>query len=334
MKILYIGIYDNGSTSKMRGETIKQILKPEVFDVINTSNSSFKINRLFLSLGWRCKVGPLIWAINEKINNYKLSFYDIIWVDKGVFIKPNTIKKLKQITHKLVHYTPDPAFFYHRSSLFYKQIPLYDYLVTTKSFEIDNYYEYGAKKVILTSQGYDPNIHKPHFDFDSKKGISFIGHWEQNREEIIKNILDEGFDVYIAGIKWERFCNRFEKYKNLHYYGTGIFGDDYAKLISKSLFSIGFLSKIIPELHTTRTFEIPACGTALITEFNEETKKFFSEDEVIFYNSSKDLIEKIKYYSNNMEIVHKITELGQKRVAEKGYDYHSIIEKILQEILK
>ena len=37
----------------------------------------------------------------------------------------------------------------------------------------------------------------------------------------------------------------------------------------------GLLAKWVPELHTTRTFEIPACGTALVTERNSETALVF-----------------------------------------------------------
>lgn len=46
------------------------------------------------------------------------------------------------------------------------------------------------------------------------------------------------------------------------------------------MFARGALSRRFPERHTTRTFEIPACGTVLITEWNEEISVFLGEKSV------------------------------------------------------
>ena len=40
---------------------------------------------------------------------------------------------------------------------------------------------------------------------------------------------------------------------------------------------LGLLSKRFPERHTTRTFEIPACGALLATERTADTTRFFDE---------------------------------------------------------
>src|SRR5690606_8820615 len=105
----------------------------------------------------------------------------------------------------------------------------------------------------------------------------------------------------------------------------GIYGPDYAKTLSTYQFSWGALSKWIPELHTTRTFEIPACGTALITERNSETSSFFTEKEAIFYNTPEEMITKIKYYQNNPEKLELLIDKGRARVIKDGRDYKTII---------
>ena len=50
--------------------------------------------------------------------------------------------------------------------------------------------------------------------------------------------------------------------------------EEYAKIISLSYFGLGLLSNWVPELHTTRTFEIPACNTCLITPKTIEIANF------------------------------------------------------------
>src|SRR5689334_11661743 len=157
MKALYVGHYDVGSTSRMRGEYLKQLLPEYEFVTINTDVPINATPKLLRSMGWRYKKGPLIRNINKYIlkelnGNFE---YDLVWIDKGVFIDPQIVQSLKQESRKLVHFTPDPAFTYHRSNLFYDALSLYDYCVTTKSFEIESYKKYGVKTIFCT-QGYDP----------------------------------------------------------------------------------------------------------------------------------------------------------------------------------
>ena len=135
----------------------------------------------------------------------------------------------------------------------------------------------------------------------------------------------------MAGIGWASFA---AEYKNttLNYLGDGIFGDAYAKTISGALVSLGLLSKIIPELHTTRTFEIPACGTALITERNAETQELFAEDEVLFFSSQDELLDKTAAVFNNRPLLQEVTKKGTKKVREGGYDYKTILQRIINQL--
>jgi spore maturation protein CgeB len=247
-----------------------------------------------------------------------------------VFIKPAIIKRLRAQSEKLVHFTPDPAFAYHRSRLFFEALPLYDYCITTKSFELAEYRKAGIKTIFCT-QGYDPLIHRPYHNFKEKNGIVFIGHREEDREELISALLERKFTVTLAGVGWSKLARK-SRGSSLKYLGPGIFAEEYARTISGAKLSLGCLSKIIPELHTTRTFEIPACGTALLTEKNEETGLMFTADEVVFFQASKDLIERVESLYRNPENLYQITQNGYKKVTEGGYDYYSIMKKIVDQV--
>lgn len=87
MKVLYIGIYRDGSTSKMRADKIRNILSNWEMDVINTDIPKQSMWRIWQSIGFRYKKGPLI----GKVNSYVLDsldnrFYDLIWVDKAIYL--------------------------------------------------------------------------------------------------------------------------------------------------------------------------------------------------------------------------------------------------------
>lgn len=331
-KVLYIGQYTEGTTSKMRADIIKKILDPTVFDIVDTHIPFFQTNRIFRSFGFRYKVGPLIKRTNvfiaQRIKNIK---YDLIWVDKGVYIKKETTLMLRSKTDKLVHFTPDPAFTFHKSNHFNNSLKYYDFVITTKSFEKTQYESIIDKeKLLFATQGYDKSIHKPHHDFEEKKnGVVFIGHFEIYRASILQALIDNGIEVAVAGIKWNHFAKKNKEKNNFKYLGNSINGEDYAYTISKYMYSIGFLSKWIPELHTTRTFEIPACGTMLITEKNQETMRFFSDEEVIYYKTAADIIKQINFLNSNFEKLKLKREKALKKISQGEFDYRQIMERLL-----
>lgn len=332
MKVLYIGPYSIGSTCSMRGEIMRSLLNNPEFIIIDTEKILNSFNKIIKTIGFRYKIGPVVEAINSEIIKSLNSKYDLIWVDKGIFITEETTKKLKDKTEKLIHYTPDPAFLYHKSNHFYRSISYYDYCISTKSYEVDIYKSRSVKNLIITTQGFDPSIHRPYHNFEDKNGIVFIGHYEKDRAYIIESLFEIEVEIKIAGINWNNFVKKFSNNKKLKYYGSGIFGVDYSKLISSSLFGLGMLSRIVPELHTTRTFEIPACKTILITERNKETSKFFKDDEVVFYNTPEELLNKIKLLMEDKAELKRISEKGYNAVINGGYDYETIMKNLLIEI--
>jgi spore maturation protein CgeB len=335
LKVLYIGQYSDGTTSKMRADTLIQILQPSLFEVIDTHVPFYKSHPFWRSLAFRFKKGKVIWETNSYIEKQLSGKYDLIWVDKAVFISEKVTKRLRKQTKLLVHYTPDTAFEENASKHFYKSIGYYDFVITTKSFEKEAYLKYIPKeKLLFTPQGFNPKLHYPRHAVDEKvKRVIFIGLFESAREELLSALLKENIPVALAGKNWKAFVKDHKDFP-LTYLGDGLFSEAYANSISESAIGLGLVSKRFPELHTTRTFEIPACGTLLVTERNKETSNFFKEDEVIFYSSMGELVSKIKFYLNQEEELKKMTKKAVKRVNEFGFDYQSQLKKVLELVLK
>ena len=213
MKVLYIGQYTLGTTSRMRGEALKAIIKPTIFEVIDANIPFFKTHRLLRSFGFRYKKGPLINNINKYIvAALKEEAYDLIWVDKAVFVTPKTTALLRSKAAKLVHFTPDPAFTFHKSKLFLKSLPYYDFLVTTKSYELEHYYKYiKTDKVLYATQGFDAKLHKASkHPFSKKEGFVFIGHYENQRAVVLEKLLQNDIKITLAGIKWNQFAKKHQ----------------------------------------------------------------------------------------------------------------------------
>ncbi len=339
MNILFIGQCNLGSTSRMRYENIQNYFSADAnIFLIDTSELINNIPRVHRSIGWRFKIGPLVKNINKvicsKIESNEIIF-DLIWVEKGVFIYPSTVSFLKSRANVLVHFTPDPAFLYHKSRFFNKSISNYDHCITTKSFELQEYNNFKCKNLILCTQGFDEQIHKSYYNFNEKiYDVCFIGHHEKNRETILQSLIDNNISILLAGIKWKKFVFNNRRNKNLHYLGHSVVGENYAKAISSSKISLGLLSKWIPEKHTTRTFEIPACGTALLTEYNEETATFFNSNEVLFYANENQIISIIQDQLKNSTSLSEISNYGQIKVFNGNYSHSKIMNSLLDQVMK
>jgi spore maturation protein CgeB len=335
LKTLFIGPYSYGSTSLMRVNCIIAQMNLTQIKIIDIEVPFFQYSRVSRSLASRYKIGPLIGGLNNYIldqlqNDY---VFDLVWVDKGVFIEPKLISKLREKSKLLIHYTPDPAFTFHRSRFFFKAVPFYDYCITTKSFEIEDYKKTGANRVIYCTQGYDKFLHRPYHTFQEKdKPVSFVGHYEKYRGEVVKNLIENGVEIHVAGFKWRQFCKKYRHNLNLHYHGEGVFGEEYARFISSSYLSLGLVSKWIPELHTTRTMEIPACGTLLITELNNETQALYNKDEAVFFEDLEELVQKLIPLLKDKAGIEEYIAKANRRLLISKFDYESIVQDILNKI--
>ncbi len=334
-KVLFVGQLNKYSTSYFRLSALEEILGVEIktYDILNSFEYRNKFQK---SIAWRYYFGSIIRQINNdltKLFESSKEAYDLIWIDKGTFIYPSTLELLRSKSRILLHYTPDTAFYQNNSRFFRKGLHLYDFLITTKSFDLEKYYlKVPSEKVIFLSQGHNKITNKEGIEFNSKKKeISFIGLCEPYREKVILILLREGFKINLGGIGWDRFISK-NKSKQLIFLGEKVFGTDYFTAISRSAVSLGLLSKKFPELHTTRTFEIPACGTCLITEKNDEIDSFFNDNECIKFRNLNEMVSRIKSIMNDDNQLALITTNGFNRVNADGRDYqsqlHSVINKI------
>jgi len=89
---------------------------------------------------------------------------------------------------------------------------------------------------------------------------------------------------------------------------------------------------IIPELHTTRTFEIPAWGCILLTLDNKEIRRFFTDEDVVFYSLKEELLTKLKYLIVDKKAADRIAMNGYKNTINGPYSHLSIMKEILQKI--
>jgi spore maturation protein CgeB len=102
--------------------------------------------------------------------------------------------------------------------------------------------------------------------------------------------------------------------------GRPLYGDSYAKALCSFDICLGFLCKANRDLQTTRTVEIPACQRFMLAERSAEQSELFEEgNEAEFFESTEELLRKIRFYLAHPEERMRIAAAGRERCLRSGY---------------
>lgn len=342
ISILSVGGIDGKSNTCLHRHWALEKIASKI-DVVNTStkiNVWFKIAYHLFLLGFPIRL-PDIKKVNKKIIKKLIcNHYDIIWIDKGVTIYPETLKEIKEKSPKtiIISYSPDNMALRHNQSQQYIEcIPLYDYIITNKSYIIEDMKKLGAKNVYFVNNSFSEEFHKPYKLTKEEKeylggDVGFIGAWEKERCESILYLVDNGVKVKVFGnAKWNKYANYSP---NLTIMGHFLGNENYCKSLNAFRISLCFLRKMNFDTQTTRSVEIPACGGFMMAERTNEHLNMFDEGrEAAFFSSNEELLQKCLYYLTHETERKCIAEAGRNRVITSGYSNESMIENIINSIL-
>lgn len=332
MKAVYIGIQTPGTTSQLRSDALAKSSQALEWTVIDTDRPFLEAPRWQRSLWFRLRTGPAVSVLNrmvlDKLNNQPC---DLVWIDKGVCLWPETVRHIRKLASTMIYYTPDTSFLANRSRFFNATASLYDLIVTTKSLEVSHYEQLVPRdRVMLLTQSFDSQLHRPRCSFENKRDeVVLIGLCEPDRENCINHLLEAGLHVRVGGSGWERFVARHRSNSNLYFEGQRVFGDRYASVLSSASVGLGLVTKRFQELHTTRTFEIPACGTALATERNAETTSVFRDGDVIFFSDYPELARRLCELRKDPVRLKAISMAGERRVRDGKYSNDQMVSSVL-----
>lgn len=276
-------------------------------------------------------------AILKKLNAGK---FDIVWIEKGNTIYPQTLRKVKKLQPKikLISLSEDDMYATHNRSWYYTRgLKYYDAVFTTKTYNLQELKELGAVRTELFLDAYDEKLHRPvNLTLEEKKeygsDVGFIGTFEEDRANKILYLAEHGISVVVWGNGWARWEG---KHPHLVIKGVPLYGEDYVKAINATKINLGFLRKANRDQVTSRSVEIPACGAFLLAERTKRHLEFFEEGkEAEFFDSNEEMLEKVKKYLANDGIREKVAKAGRERCLRSGYGVRTQLKNILRKIEK
>ena len=346
MKILYLGEIDSGQTALMRMRALERL--GNSVRGVHTSEPWKRAPWVMRQLQRRTHGGSVVAEINSTILSAARQFKPaVVWADKQEFLRVETIEELRSLGAKTIHFTPDPYFSldWKRTRLMDEAMRAFDALVYCKSYEREQYEGLG-KPVVYMPLGYCDEVHRPLPSQDARWScaVGFLGGWEPRRERFLHAVIAAGIDLKIWGGYWEflqdgkwtprrhiilrqlagkdQFHFHSDNLLSRAHQGGEVYADDYARALTGSKIGLGFLRSLCPDQHTTRTFEIPACGSLLLADRTEEHLEFFEEGkEAEFFASCEELLDKVKFYCSNESARKRVADRGYQRCKEGGYAY-------------
>jgi glycosyltransferase involved in cell wall biosynthesis len=223
----------------------------------------------------------------------------------------------------LAHFWPDIPF-YDEPSPLVSALREFDLLLTPKSFHLPRLIALGGPDVVYLPYGADPRVHRP---VEVRAGdrerygatIGFVGTWRDYREREIEPIARHGLVIY--GGYWVEQCRSPQLRAVAH---GPVFGLEMARVFAASTLALNLFTRHggVSDLHTSRSFEAPACGSATLMLRTDEHAACFADDEVVYFADSASLDAAIEAALADREALARVGQRGAERVSRQHLYRH------------
>ncbi len=189
---------------------------------------------------------------------------DVVWIDKGLTIRPQTLTRLRELVPQAAAGTLQPGRYEGGAQSVKKSTwqgcRCTIYISLTSRITWLNSKEMGARRVLFVDNAFCPSIHRPVTVSDEDRTrvggpIGFIGAFEKERAEAIWFLATHNLSVRVWGEGWGQGWKEWAASHHnafLRVEDRALFGDDYAKAICSFSINLCFLRKLNRDLQTTR----------------------------------------------------------------------------------
>jgi len=163
-----------------------------------------------------------------------------------------------------------------------------NWVVTTDAAAVPRYRDMGQKNVVLSQWAVNEAVYHP-TSSGLKYEVTFVGQAYGERRRSVELLRRQGFDVRAWGPGWPQ---------------GKVSQEEMVDIFSASRVNLNFsASSYVPPGQKRpsaqikgRVFEVPACGGLLLTDSAPEIERYYVPDhEIVLFESSKDLAERVRY---------------------------------------
>lgn len=273
---------------------------------------------------------------------------DLVYITNADFCWPCTLETIRQRAIPVMCFYHDVVWNGRPGSRFSENIALFDLVATTRRWQVAEFQAAGAKHVLVVRFGYDPLVHRPleanaraaqHYGAD----VTFIGSHEPHRARELNELVaaDFPYQFRVWGSFWQSMAadaplHRYWQQRPVYEYEIPVI---YAT--SKvALHWVGWephgkdaaLQK--GDQHNSRTFQIAACGGAmLLAQRTDEHQQFLTEDvEAVYFADVPELREKLAYWLDPSREQRRqaLAAAARARCLAEDYSYRPVVRQFLE----
>jgi spore maturation protein CgeB len=329
LKILLAGYF----STFWHEEAWVRALKELGHEVVPFRMSPYFASNVFGRIQNRFLLGPAISRLNtDLLERVRQVMPDIVLCYRALPVKPETVERLAQegraSNRIVVSYNNDNAYgelagkAYWR--LYKRAVRYFDLHLAYRETDVAHL-GHSSSTYVLHPHNL-PWLHRVLPDSELggwNSDICFLGHYEPDRRKHELDALMRAVPATyrIHGSLWAKNSQR-TPWQGMD--TRELQGEDYVRALNGAKIALVFFSTWNADTFTRRVFEIPACGTMMLSQRTDTMLDLYTEDkEAIYYDSIDELIDKAHFYLKNDASRRQIAQAGLRRCQTSGYDVHS-----------
>ncbi|CDZ71364.1 CgeB family protein [Neorhizobium galegae bv. orientalis] len=268
--------------------------------------------------------------------------FDFALVDCGDVVGPTAMNVIRTTAPIVVNYNADnpyldPSPERLRWSILHRALPHYDLVITVRRDGIEEMMaRRGARRIDAIWQCADEVVHRPpSLTLEEKSRCSsevlFVGTWMPGRGAFMARLIEKDVPLAIHGSRWKRA----PEYRLLRPFirSDHLEGADYARAIAGAKIALVLLNGQNADLHTTRSAEIPAIGTAMCAARTPHHQQLYKEgEEAVFFDGADDCAQTCKRLLADDRRRQTIADAGHRRTFANGTYNEVLARRIVQQV--
>lgn len=210
-------------------------------------------------------------------------------------------------------------------------LPSWDLVLTPRRFALPELAARGVRRAEFLPFSYDVELHRPAAPIERGPLMAravFVGTWAPERVELFERLQAEGIPLSVFGGAWERLSRRSPLSADVH--RAIVLGESLREKLTHAGAAICLVRKANRDLHTMRTFEIPACEGFMVAERTEDHVAMFEEGrEAVFFTGADELVATLRRWLPDEAGRRRIAAAGRARVLADGHRYEDRARTIL-----
>lgn len=243
---------------------------------------------------------------------------DFIWLDKPIFLWPETATALRRAGATVICYICDNPYgtlFEPWFRLLRRSARRCTAIVVPRPSSVADFA--GGGQVVLTPFAFEPFNEYPDPAVRPTVPLSFIGSPYDRRPEFLCGLAARGLPTLIRGARWDRVLPR--PVPNLTLLPP-VLDADYRRAIQEAAICLGFVTHHNHDPYAHRSFEITACRGFLLAERSEGHAAMFREgEEAEFFGDVDEAADKARFYLANPDARAAVARAGCRRAWSSGY---------------